>query len=63
MPEAPPTRAIRPEIGGDEAQIAQLLTDAFGSTGEADLVAALRRDGDLLSSFAATGFAPFLPPG
>lgn len=45
--------AIRPESGDDETAIAALLTEAFGSTVEAELVAALRRDGDLLSSLVA----------
>lgn len=45
---------IRPEADGDEVAIAQLLTDAFGGTAEAELVASLRRDGDLLASLVAT---------
>ena len=53
MPAVGPAPTIRPEIAGDGPAIAKLLTDAFGGTAEADLVAALRRDGDLLTSFAA----------
>jgi putative acetyltransferase len=46
--------AIRPEIAGDAPAIARLLTSVFGGDTEADLVAALRRDGDLLASLVAT---------
>jgi putative acetyltransferase len=49
-----PTPAIRPELVGDENEIAALLTGAFGGTEEAELVASLRRDGDLLVSLVAT---------
>ena len=49
--------AIRSEEPGDIEAIAQLLTDAFGGTAEAELVASLRRDGDLLASLVATNGA------
>ena len=48
-----PVAAIRPENAGDASSIAQLLTDAFNGSNEAALVAALRRDGDLLASLVA----------
>lgn len=54
MSAAAPTPTIRPETHGDEADIARLLTDAFGGTAEAELVASLRRNGDLLASLIAT---------
>jgi putative acetyltransferase len=52
--EAASTPTIRRETSGDEAEIARLLTDAFGGSAEAELVASLRRDGDLLASLIAT---------
>ncbi len=45
---------VRPEIEGDASAIARLLISAFGGDAEADLVTALRRDGDLLVSLVAT---------
>jgi putative acetyltransferase len=57
--------AIRPEASGDHEAIHDLLRAAFGRPAEADLVARLRRDGDLVVSLVAVeagavlGFAAF----
>lgn len=60
MSAGAPTLAIRPEAADDEAGIATLLTDAFSGTAEAELVASLRRDGELLVSLVATDGAAIL---
>lgn len=45
---------IRPETPADHAAIRRVVTRAFGSTVEADLVDRLRTGGDLLLSLVAT---------
>ena len=44
---------IRPETVADEPAITRVIVDAFGGTDEADLVAALRRDGDVIVAAVA----------
>ncbi|WP_128254220.1 GNAT family N-acetyltransferase [Falsirhodobacter deserti] len=44
---------IRPEASEDDRKIRKLLIDAFGRPDEADLVAALRRDGAVAQALVA----------
>jgi putative acetyltransferase len=46
---------IRPESVADEPGIGLVITGAFGGTEEAELVVALRRDGDVLYAAVAEG--------
>ncbi|MBK9080979.1 MAG: N-acetyltransferase [Rhizobiales bacterium] len=63
MSRAPDFAEIRPERPEDRAAIRALLTSAFASTAEADLVDALRAAGDLSLALVAgdeTGLAGFV---
>ena len=48
-----PPLQIRRETTADEAAIRRVIADAFGGTDEADLVEALRRDGDVIVAAVA----------
>ena len=48
-----PALQIRSETAADEAAIRRVIADAFGGTDEADLVEALRRDGDVIVAAVA----------
>jgi len=47
------TIAIRPECDGDAAEVAIVVAQAFGRPDEAELVARLRADGDVLAAWVA----------
>lgn len=53
MPQAEPSITIRAEMPGDAAAVATVLEQAFGGTGEVELVAALRQHGAVVAALVA----------